>query len=68
MKEDLRDNGEEYIEDPNIFLAPDGSVKYVTESKERKRVVYEPLGSSKYEMEKVDTFEGSFNASLVKAK
>ena len=41
LKDDLETNMDEYIEDPNIFIEEDGQVKYLTTSKERKRVVYE---------------------------
>jgi len=68
MKNDIEDNKEEYIEDPNIFISPDGSVKYITDAKERKRVVYEYMASSKIEIQKKDHFDGSWGASLKRVK
>lgn len=53
-KKDLQENKQEYIDDPNIFISNDGNVKYITEATERKRLTFEPLATSKLEIEKVD--------------
>jgi hypothetical protein len=67
-KKDIRENKDEYIEDPNIFIEDNGDVKYITTAKERKRVVYEYMPSSKLEIDKEDHFNGSWGASLSRAK
>lgn len=68
LKKDLDENKDEYIEDPNIFIQDNGNIKYVTESKVRKRVVYEALPSSKLEIDKVDHYSGGWGASLKRAQ
>lgn len=67
-KRDIEENKEEYIEDPNIFVSEDGNVKYITDAKERKRVVYEYMASSKIEIDKEDHYEGGWGSSLKRAK
>lgn len=67
-KTDIRENKEEYIEDPNIFVSNDGNIKYITDSTDRKRVVYEHMPSSKIEIDKKDTYTGGWGSALSRAK
>lgn len=67
-KKDIKENSEEYINDPNIFISSDGTIKYITDSKERKRVTYDYMPSSKIEIEKKDHYSGGWGASLKRAK
>jgi hypothetical protein len=47
---------------------PDGDIKYITESEDRKRIIYEFDPSSSFLIEQKDEFDGGWGSSLARAK
>lgn len=68
LKKDLEANFEEYLQDPNIIFSPDGKIHYISSSQDKKRIVYIPTTGADYELKQRDSFDGSFGASLDRAR